>query len=192
MAASCPYCNTMIQQGDEAINTCPDCGTQHHGDCWQENQGCTVYGCTAAPPDEPKLTVQASDFTMPPAAPPPPPLEWAAAVAPPPPPPPPPNRPEVFSFTFGGYAYPAAAAAPLTPDRVAIQVRAKSRTAYILLGVFLGAFGAHNFYAGYTYRAVAQLAITICTLFFGAIVSWIWAVVDVCVVDRDSRNIFMN
>jgi TM2 domain-containing membrane protein YozV len=61
----------------------------------------------------------------------------------------------------------------------------------MLLGIFLGCFGAHNFYAGYTARAIAQLCITICTLFFGAIVSWIWAIVEVCTVERDSRNIYM-
>ncbi|MBI1787945.1 MAG: TM2 domain-containing protein [Acidobacteria bacterium] len=67
----------------------------------------------------------------------------------------------------------------------------KNRVAYILLGIFLGFFGAHNFYAGYTARAIAQLCITICTLFFGTIVSWIWAIVEVCTVDRDSRNVYM-
>jgi len=72
-----------------------------------------------------------------------------------------------------------------------VLLRAKSRNSYILLGVFLGAFGVHNFYAGYKHRAVAQLAITVCTLFVGSFVSWIWAIVEVCTVERDSRNIYM-
>jgi hypothetical protein len=31
----------------------------------------------------------------------------------------------------------------------------KSRVAYVLLGLFLGGLGIHNFYAGYTGKAVA-------------------------------------
>lgn len=38
---------------------------------------------------------------------------------------------------------------------------AKSKIAAGLLGIFLGAFGVHNFYLGYTGKAVAQLLITI-------------------------------
>ena len=67
----------------------------------------------------------------------------------------------------------------------------KSRAAYVVLGVFLGIFGVHNFYAGYIGRGAAQLCITLCTFFFGAIVSWIWAIVEVCIVDKDSRNVYM-
>jgi len=67
----------------------------------------------------------------------------------------------------------------------------KSRATFVVLGVVFGAFGIHNFYAGYSGRGAAQLAITICTLFFGGIISWIWAIVEVCTVDRDSRNIVM-
>ncbi len=73
-----------------------------------------------------------------------------------------------------------------------MQIRSKNRTSFILLGVFLGAFGAHNFYAGYKGRAITQLAITLCTVFFGSIISWIWAIVEVCIVDRDARDILMT
>lgn len=38
---------------------------------------------------------------------------------------------------------------------------AKSRIAAGLLGIFLGAFGIHNFYLGYTKNAVIQLGATI-------------------------------
>ena len=37
----------------------------------------------------------------------------------------------------------------------------KSRLIYILLALFLGGFGVHNFYAGYTGKGVAQLLLTI-------------------------------
>jgi TM2 domain-containing membrane protein YozV len=67
--------------------------------------------------------------------------------------------------------------------------RQKSRLTFILLGVFLGEFGIHNFYAGYVKRGMFQLALTVLTLFYGSFVTWIWAIVEICTVDRDSNNI---
>ncbi|HEV3439346.1 MAG TPA: TM2 domain-containing protein, partial [Gemmata sp.] len=40
----------------------------------------------------------------------------------------------------------------------------KSRLAYILLGVFLGTWGVHNFYAGRTGPGAAQLIITLISI----------------------------
>ena len=37
----------------------------------------------------------------------------------------------------------------------------KSKMAAGLLGIFLGSFGVHNFYLGYTGKAVAQLLLTL-------------------------------
>jgi len=31
------------------MTVCPECGIPHHTDCWNENGGCTVWGCRAAP-----------------------------------------------------------------------------------------------------------------------------------------------
>jgi len=67
----------------------------------------------------------------------------------------------------------------------------KSRTVYVLLGIFLGMFGVHNFYAGHTNKGAIQLAITLATFFMGALISWIWAIVEVCLVDRDGHNVYM-
>lgn len=55
---------------------------------------------------------------------------------------------------------------------------AKSKIAAGLLGVFLGAFGVHNFYLGYTGKAVGQLLITI--LSCGALtpISAIWGLIE--------------
>lgn len=61
---------------------------------------------------------------------------------------------------------------PITPNAVvcmncgvavtsAIPGEAKSKLAAGLLGIFLGAFGIHNFYLGYTSKAVTQLVLTI-------------------------------
>ena len=61
-----------------------------------------------------------------------------------------------------------------------------SRTAYILLAIFLGYLGVHNFYAGYIGKGVAQLLITLLSAGFLSIVSFIWAVVDICTVQTSA------
>jgi TM2 domain-containing membrane protein YozV len=66
---------------------------------------------------------------------------------------------------------------------------AKNRSTFIVLGALLGFFGAHNFYAGYKRKAVAQLCLTAFSLGFAGVMSWVWAVIDVCTVDRDSEGI---
>ncbi len=63
----------------------------------------------------------------------------------------------------------------------------KSRVAYILLGLFLGGLGIHNFYAGYGGRGVAQLLLNL-FLFWTIIVPIaiaIWVIIEVITVDRD-------
>lgn len=57
-----------------------------------------------------------------------------------------------------------------------------------MLGIFLGGLGIHNFYAGYIWRGVLQLLISVATLGYAAVISWIWAIVEVCTVDRDAAN----
>lgn len=54
----------------------------------------------------------------------------------------------------------------------------KSKVAAGLLGIFLGSFGVHNFYLGYTGKAIAQLVITLATCGIGATVSGIWGFVE--------------
>ena len=54
-----------------------------------------------------------------------------------------------------------------TNNKVDSNPNAKSKMAAGLLGIFLGQFGVHNFYLGYTGKAVAQLLLTI----FGYIVA---------------------
>ncbi len=67
-------------------------------------------------------------------------------------------------------------------------VEYKNRWVYILLGLFLGGFGIHNFYSGYTGRGVVKLLITIASFGFLIWVSWLWAVVEICTVRMDSRG----
>ena len=65
----------------------------------------------------------------------------------------------------------------------------KSRAVYVIVGFLLGEFGVHNFYAGYNGRGIAQLLIT--TLSFGLLfwVSWIWAVIEMLIIERDARGV---
>ena len=64
----------------------------------------------------------------------------------------------------------------------------KGRTAFVLLGIFLGALGIHNFYAGYQGKAIAQLLISLLSFGFLSPVSWVWAIIEVCTVKTDSNN----
>lgn len=41
----CPFCKTEIKEGD-AVKVCPSCGIPHHEVCWEENKGCTTFGCS--------------------------------------------------------------------------------------------------------------------------------------------------
>jgi len=45
---NCPYCQTNIKESADKI-VCPDCHTPHHKECWDENKGCTTYGCRSNP-----------------------------------------------------------------------------------------------------------------------------------------------
>jgi TM2 domain-containing membrane protein YozV len=186
----CPYCRTNIGTGDEPL-VCEGCATAHHADCYAENGGCTIFGCSRAPGDEPKVSVSAPELVAAaaPSAPvqrrmPPPPLPGVILdslavpdlqhVA---------NR--VVPSMFGGFA--GEDTSPPAEEEVVREPR--KRTNYIVLGALLGAFGAHNFYAGYHKKAGMQLGITLLTLGFGSPMSWLWAVIDICTIDRDVRGV---
>lgn len=71
-----------------------------------------------------------------------------------------------------GYQYPAPyQEVPYYPNQ-------KSKLAAGLFGIFLGAFGVHNFYLGFTGKAVAQLLITILSLGMLSFVSAIWGLIE--------------
>jgi len=44
----CPYCQTNIKNSADII-ICPSCKTPHHKECWDENKGCTTFGCINNP-----------------------------------------------------------------------------------------------------------------------------------------------
>jgi TM2 domain-containing membrane protein YozV len=177
----CPYCRMPFDEASPPRIFCTACGMPHHEDCYRENGGCTVFGCKCAPADDPKLQVSQSDLS---------------AVSVP---------GQLYAPVYGGapglsqgaatapaqlpYQQQAAPVGYQYPPNAAFGRSYKSRTAYIVLGIFLGALGIHNFYAGYTGRAVGQLCLTVLTLGYLGIVSWIWAIIEVCIVEKDSAGL---
>lgn len=57
-SVSCAYCLSPLPRN--SAPRCVDCQAPHHADCWNENGGCAVLGCTAAPLPEAVPTNQVS------------------------------------------------------------------------------------------------------------------------------------
>ena len=71
---------------------------------------------------------------------------------------------------------------------------AKSKIAAGILGIILGCFGVHNFYLGFTGKAVAQLLITILSCFVLSPVSAVWGLIEGIMIltgsiDKDAKGI---
>ena len=77
----------------------------------------------------------------------------------------------------------------LGPQYVYYNNEQKSKLAAGLLGIFLGSLGIHNFYLGYTGKAVAQLLITVLTLGIGSIITGIWGLVEGILILTGSINV---
>jgi hypothetical protein len=56
-AAVCPYCLSALG-GEGGVTACPGCGAVYHEECWRENGGCGVYGCSQAPPPAPRQSAE--------------------------------------------------------------------------------------------------------------------------------------
>jgi len=64
----------------------------------------------------------------------------------------------------------------------------KTRLTYILLALFLGSLGIHNFYSGHTKHGVIKLVLLIaCGL--GLLVNPIWSIVEACTVTQDANGV---
>lgn len=77
------------------------------------------------------------------------------------------------------------------------QVGDKSKLTAGLLGIFLGAFGVHNFYLGYTGKAVIQLLITVLSCGTLAIASEIWGLIEGIMlltgkIDKDGKGMLLK
>ena len=73
----------------------------------------------------------------------------------------------------------------------------KSKIAAGLLGIFLGCFGVHNFYLGYTGKAVAQLVITVVSCGLLSPISGIWGLIEGILIlcgkiDRDGKGMLLT
>mgnify|MGYP003315709033 CR=1 FL=1 len=66
---------------------------------------------------------------------------------------------------------------------------AKSKVAFIVLAIFLGELGIHDFYAGYTTKGVIKLVITLISLGFLSWVSWIWALIEAFTIKADAQGV---
>ena len=56
----CPYCQSKLKKGAD-YTICSHCGTPHHKECWNENGGCTTYGCINNPQTERKVDLESED-----------------------------------------------------------------------------------------------------------------------------------
>ena len=64
----------------------------------------------------------------------------------------------------------------------------KSKIAAGLLGIFLGSLGVHNFYLGFTGKAIAQLLISILSCGMLSFVSGIWGLIEGILILTGSMN----
>lgn len=71
-------------------------------------------------------------------------------------------------------------------NSVPIMVGPRSKTMAIILAVFLGALGIHRFYLGYTAIGTIMLLLTLLTCGSGAILTSIWALVDIVLILTDN------
>ena len=71
----------------------------------------------------------------------------------------------------------------------------KSRAVYILLALFVGMFGVHNFYAGRNRWGFWQLFLTIVLTMLsgvGAFTIVLWAMVEIVMIDRDGEGLLFS
>ncbi len=53
----CAICLSPITDSD-AKTSCPTCSAEYHAECWNENGGCAVYGCSQAPAVESRRAIE--------------------------------------------------------------------------------------------------------------------------------------
>lgn len=90
----------------------------------------------------------------------------------------------------GAEPYSADRAARASGAPVQLVKSAKSRGIYIILGLFFGCFGIHNFYAGRLGVGVAQFLITAIAGWFviGFVITGIWAIIEMFTVKVDGSG----
>ncbi|MFA7237241.1 MAG: NINE protein [Phycisphaeraceae bacterium] len=68
------------------------------------------------------------------------------------------------------------------PTTVVVTAAPKSKIIAALLAFFFGAIGIHNFYLGYNGKGIAQLLLTVLTCGYGALISWVWAFIEMIMI----------
>ena len=73
----------------------------------------------------------------------------------------------------------------------------KSKLVAGLLGIFLGCYGVHNFYLGYTGKAVAQVLISVLSSFMLTPVTGIWGLIEGIMIlcgniNKDAKGNFLG
>ncbi len=99
---------------------------------------------------------------------------------------PPPPSPSAFGKSARAPGQPGGGVA-----RAASFLKNRNRAVYILLAICAGLLGVHNFYAGYKWRGIAQLAITI---FLGWLIIpvglvWLWVLIEIFTVEKDAAGV---
>lgn len=77
----------------------------------------------------------------------------------------------------------------LSEEATINDANAKSKVAAGILGILLGSLGIHNFYLGYTGKAIAQLLITVLTCGILSFVSAIWGLIEGILILTGSINV---
>ncbi|MCZ2156325.1 MAG: NINE protein [Bryobacterales bacterium] len=189
----CPYCRTEMEDAS-AVVRCPVCSTPHHRECWEENGGCTVFGCEATPIEEAKVVVSGHELGRPDMYP-----VFAASDTTGVPPPPATSglsgsgmfnstNPMGNALSILGFSEPEVHGFSLTGIELTGHT---DRRTYTLLGFFFGYLGVHNLYANRMSVGIIQLCVTVFTCFLAAPIVWIWALVEICTLDRDGDGLPM-
>lgn len=85
---------------------------------------------------------------------------------------------------------PSATEKPATQTVVTVR---KSRGVYIVLGLFFGLLGAHNFYAGYYWQGIVQLVLggLLFWTYIGPFIVIVWILCDLIAETHDASGIKM-
>ena len=78
-----------------------------------------------------------------------------------------------------------------------IDPNAKSKVVAGILGIFVGYFGIHNFYLGYTGKGAAQLLLTIFSCGLLSFVTGLWGLIEGIMIltgsiDRDADGVLLK
>lgn len=74
-----------------------------------------------------------------------------------------------------------------------IQGTQKSKLTAGLLGIFLGGFGVHNFYLGYTTKGIIQIAVTLITCGAGSLWGLIEGIMILCgSINTDANGVSLK